>query len=46
MHKVNMPICDFERIMRSEKFFARKFDQDLDFEIVVAIYQELKNNKN
>lgn len=44
-HPYIFKMCDFDLIVNSDKLFARKFDQNIDFEIVEAIYRRLINLK-
>ena len=40
-HPYIFRICDLELLLKSEYLYARKFDQNTDFEIVEAIYHAL-----
>lgn len=40
-HPYIFQMCDFDLIKTSDKLFARKFDQDIDFDIVEAIFRWL-----
>jgi len=41
-HPYVFRMCDYDLIFQSNGLFARKFDQDIDFQIVEAIYHKLK----
>lgn len=37
---------DYDEIMASDCFFARKFDEKVDFDIVELIYNEIKKEQD
>lgn len=38
--------ADFEQLMSSDRMFARKFDEGIDFDIVERIFEALNKRKD